>query len=47
VIVTVAAALAKPPLSTTVSLAEYEPAVEYVFTGFAAVDVVPSPNTQL
>jgi hypothetical protein len=47
VIVTVAAALASPPLSTTVSLAEYEPAVEYVFTGFAAVDVVPSPNTQL
>lgn len=47
VIVTEAAALAAPALSITVSVAKNVPAVEYVFTGFAAVEVVPSPNTQL
>ena len=47
VIVTVAAALAAPALSITLKVATNVPAVEYVFTGFAAVDVVPSPNTQL
>lgn len=47
VIVTVAAALAAPALSITLKVAKNVPAVEYVFTGFAAVDVVPSPNTQL
>ena len=33
-----------PPLSVTVSVTVYVPAVAYACVGFAAVDVPPSPN---
>ena len=34
----------EPPLSVTVSVTVYVPAAAYVWLGFVAVDVPPSPN---